>query len=241
MSVHPENVNNPEVTEASQALSNIIRFLRDLVVIFLIALFLRAFVFIPFKIVGTSMNDSYSDGEYIIVNKFSYLNFETHFNDYLNGNPDVISGTIAKILKNIPIHIGDPERGDAIVLKPHVDQSHQYYIKRVIGMPGETIRIGSGQVSIKPKNSEEFITISEPYLSLVNTGNTFIDDKPAEKIFTIPEDSYWVMGDNRIRSSDSRNCFQECRQNRTHFLSRQDVVGKVGLSLGHFDAFETKK
>lgn len=76
-------------------------------------------------------------------------------------------------------------------------------------MPGETIRIGSGQVSIKPKNSEEFITISEPYLSMVNSGNTFIDEKPAEKIFTIPEGSYWVMGDNRIRSSDSRNCFQE--------------------------------
>lgn len=227
MSDNTEIKNNIEVSEASESLSNIISFLRDLVVIFLIAITIRSFVFLPFQIKGSSMDNSYSDREYILVNVFSYLNFDTHFNNYIRSNPDPITGTIAKILKKIPIHIGDPKRGDAIVLRPNVVGENEYFFKRVIGLPGETIRISQGKVFIKAVGADDFVEISEPYLSLVNVGNTKVDESLEEKTYTIPDDTYWVMGDNRVISVDSRGCFSQSRctiSGATHFLPRDAII-----------------
>ncbi len=237
----PEQYTNPEVHEATSTLMTVIKFLRDIVVIFLIAFAIRSFLVTPFQIQGVSMDDSFSDREYILVNTFGYLNFDTHFNEFVHSNPDPVSGTIANLLKKIPIHVGDPERGDVIVLKPHIDKSREYYIKRVIGLPGETVRIFDGKVFIKKVDAEDFVEINEPYLSLVNSGQTLVNDQRTEKIFEIPENSYWVMGDNRLNSSDSRNCFKNCNlPNSTHFLVREDIVGKVAMSFGYFNIFDKK-
>ena len=188
------------------------------------------------------MDDSFSDREYILVNTFGYLNFDTHFNEFLHSNPDPVSGTIAQLLKKIPIHVGDPKRGDVIVLKPHIDKSREYYIKRVIGLPGETVRIFDGKVFIKKVDAEDFVEINESYLSLVNSGQTLVNDQRTEKIFEIPENSYWAMGDNRLNSSDSRNCFKNCNlPNSTHFLAREDILGKVAMSFGYFNIFDKKE
>ena len=238
----PEQYTNPEVHEATSTLMTVIKFLRDIVVIFLIAFAIRSFLVTPFQIHGDSMDDSFSDHEYILVNTFEYLNFDTHFNEFLHSNPDPVSGTIAQLLKKIPIHVGDPKRGDVIVLKPHTDKSREYYIKRVIGLPGETVRIFDGKVFIKKVDAEDFVEINEPYLSLVNSGQTLVNDQRTEKIFEIPENSYWVMGDNRLNSSDSRNCFKNCNlPNSTHFLAREDILGKVAMSFGYFNIFDKKE
>ena len=238
----PEQYTNPEVHEATATLMTVIKFLRDIVVIFLIAFAIRSFLVTPFQIHGDSMDDSFSDHEYILVNTFGYLNFDTHFNEFLHSNPDPVSGTIAQLLKKIPIHVGDPKRGDVIVLKPHTDKSREYYIKRVIGLPGETVRIFDGKVFIKKVDAEDFVEINEPYLSLVNSGQTLVNDQRTEKIFEIPENSYWVMGDNRLNSSDSRNCFKNCNlPNSTHFLAREDILGKVAMSFGYFNIFDKKE
>lgn len=238
----PEQYTNPEVHEATSTLMTVIKFLRDIVVIFLIAFAIRSFLVTPFQIQGVSMDDSFSDREYILVNTFGYLNFDTHFNEFLHSNPDPVSGTIANLLKKIPIHVGDPKRGDVIVLKPHIDKSREYYIKRVIGLPGETVRIFDGKVFIKKVDAEDFVEINEPYLSLVNSGQTLVNDQRTEKIFEIPENSYWVMGDNRLNSSDSRNCFKNCNlPNSTHFLAREDILGKVAMSFGYFNIFDKKE
>ena len=238
----PEQYTNPEVHEATSTLMTVIKFLRDIVVIFLIAFAIRSFLVTPFQIQGVSMDDSFSDREYILVNTFGYLNFDTHFNEFLHSNPDPVSGTIAQLLKKIPIHVGNPERGDVIVLKPHIDKSREYYIKRVIGLPGETVRIFDGKVFIKKVDAENFVEINESYLSLVNSGQTLVNDQRTEKIFEIPENSYWVMGDNRLNSSDSRNCFKNCNlPNSTHFLAREDILGKVAMSFGYFNIFDKKE
>ena len=238
----PEQYTNPEVHEATSTLMTVIKFLRDIVVIFLIAFAIRSFLVTPFQIQGVSMDDSFSDHEYILVNTFGYLNFDTHFNEFLHSNPDPVSGTIAQLLKKIPIHVGDPKRGDVIVLKPHIDKTREYYIKRVIGLPGETVRIFDGKVFIKKVGAEDFMEINEPYLSLVNSGQTLVNDQRTEKIFEIPENSYWVMGDNRLNSSDSRNCFKNCNlPNSTHFLAREDILGKVAMSFGYFNIFDKKE
>ena len=238
----PEQYTNPEVHEATATLMTVIKFLRDIVVIFLIAFAIRSFLVTPFQIQGVSMDDSFSDREYILVNTFGYLKFDTHFNEFLHSNPDPVSGTIAQLLKKIPIHVGDPKRGDVIVLKPHIDKSREYYIKRVIGLPGETVRIFDGKVFIKKVDAEDFVEINESYLSLVNSGQTLVNDQRTEKIFEIPENSYWVMGDNRLNSSDSRNCFKNCNlPNSTHFLAREDILGKVAMSFGYFNIFDKKE
>ena len=238
----PEQYTNPEVHEATSTLMTVIKFLRDIVVIFLIAFAIRSFLVTPFQIQGVSMDDSFSDREYILVNTFGYLNFDTHFNEFLHSNPDPVSGTIAQLLKKIPIHVGDPKRGDVIVLKPHIDKSREYYIKRVIGLPGETVRIFDGKVFIKKVDAKDFVEINESYLSLVNSGQTLVNDQRTEKIFEISENSYWVMGDNRLNSSDSRNCFKNCNlPNSTHFLAREDILGKVAMSFGYFNIFDKKE
>ena len=184
------------------------------------------------------MEDNYHGKEIIIVDVFSYLDFNTYFDESIQESNGFWS-TIFGWLKKIPIHIGDPKRGDVVVIKPHVDKQREYYLKRIIGLPGETIRIKDGKVAIKKANSEDFITLNETYLSATNSGNTFLPMNVTKTEFIIPEDSYWVMGDNRLISADSRGCFRDCSyKDSTHFLKRGDVVGKVLLDLGYFNIFK---
>jgi signal peptidase I len=86
---------------------------------------------------------------------------------------------------------GKPERYDAVTLKFPGDPDHKKYIKRVIGIPGDTIAIQNGQVSV---NNQK---IAEPYLSF---GTLTLPDM----IKTLGPDDYFLMGDNRDNSSDSR-------------------------------------
>lgn len=85
----------------------------------------------------------------------------------------------------------DPERGDVILFDPP-DGDEFYYVKRVVGLPGETIRIVDGKVYIN--DSEE--PLDEPYLKEAPYGSF--------GPYTVPEDCYFVMGDNRNHSNDSR-------------------------------------
>ncbi len=87
----------------------------------------------------------------------------------------------------------EPKRGDIIIFKYPVDESHTY-IKRVIGLPGETVRIEDGKVYIDDAQEplDEFY-LKEEWVD-GNDGYTF----------TVPEDSYFMMGDNRNDSKDSR-------------------------------------
>lgn len=73
------------------------------------------------------------------------------------------------------------------MITPHVDRQREYYIKRVIALPGETIRFEDGNVFIKKVGTEKFIQINEPYLSLANSGNTRLPDHVETNQFTIPE------------------------------------------------------
>lgn len=101
---------------------------------------------------------------------------------------------------------GDIERTDILVFKAPDDGT--IYIKRVIGLPGETIEGKSGEVYIDGKE------LDEPY----------IKDKIAGDFgpYTIPEDHYFMMGDNRLNSKDSRYW-------ENKFLSKDDILGKAIL------------
>ena len=105
----------------------------------------------------------------------------------------------------------DPERFDIIIFR-YPDDESQFFIKRLIGLPGETVRIENGQVFIndgaKPLDdsyvAEEWGFFDEPM------------------IFEVPEDCYFCMGDNRNHSNDSRYW-------QNHFVTRDEILGKAVL------------
>src|SRR5690606_9775310 len=98
---------------------------------------------------------------------------------------------------------GQPQRGDVVVLKsPESDRVQ--YIKRIIGLPGESIKISSNQVIITNQEHPEGYVLNESYLGdqTTTTGSNFLADG---ETYHIPQDEYIVMGDNRNFSYDSRN------------------------------------
>ena len=214
----PTSTTITEIHEEDRFLriQDFIRFFRDLVIVLIIAMIIRFAVVTPFTISGSSMENSYHDGESIIVNKFSYL----------------MLGSIARV--------GNPVRGDVVVFTPHVSVEKEYYIKRVIGLPGDTIKFDGGYVYVEPNGGTKFVKLSEDYLSAVNNGHTNLSPDVTDRTFTVPADEYWVMGDNRINSSDSRTCFRSCMiDGSSHYVARSDIVGSVLLDLGRFTIFSS--
>lgn len=231
------------VGETASTFREFIKFFRDLIVILLIVILIRVFVITPFRINGTSMEESYHENEYILVDKLSYLNFpDTYGTKTQDGS---FESEAYGLLGKIPLRIGDPKRGDVVVLTPHVDKNREYYIKRIIAIPGDTIRITDGYVYIKTATASGFVQISEPYLSASNSGHTYMGTDEQETQFTLGPLQYWVMGDNRQNSSDSRSCFRgqgAClgKDYTAHFIKRSDIVGRALINFGYFHIFMDK-
>ena len=119
------------------------------------------------------------------------------------------------IVNKLSYHLHAVHRGDIIVFKspPNVDPSIKDLVKRVIGLPGEVVEgRADGHVYIDGKR------LREPYLPK--------GDKPGPSFakIKVPADSYWVMGDNRANSRDSRFFPQ-------HFIRKKDIVGRVFVRI----------
>lgn len=137
---------------------------RFLFVALLIVIPIRMFVAQPFIVSGASMDPTFKDGQYLIVDELSY-------------------------------NLGDPKRGDVAIFKYPKNQK-QYFIKRVIGLPGETVVVnGQGEVRIKDKDGNVTLTMNEPYIKHPK-------DDSIER--TLKDGEYFLMGDNRAGSFDSR-------------------------------------
>jgi signal peptidase I len=118
------------------------------------------------------------------------------------------------IVDEFSYHINEPKRGDVIVFH-YPNDPKRYFIKRVIGLPGETVVFKDDSVMIKNNENPEGVKLSEPYLSQITI--------PGEKNeIQVTADHYFVMGDNRGFSSDSR---------AWGLLPRSNMVGKAGLRL----------
>jgi len=116
------------------------------------------------------------------------------------------------IIDEILYRFKAPERGDVIVFRYPGNQS-VFYIKRIIGLPGETVSIKHGVVAIISDSGEKTM-LTEPYI--VNEDATYTDDVP------LLPDEYFVMGDNRPNSSDSRMWGP---------LPRANIIGRADLRL----------
>lgn len=160
--------------------STIREYIEAILIALLLALFIRTFVVQAFKIPSGSMKNTLLIGDHILVNKFIY-----GVKNPLNGNTW--------------IPIKEPERRDIVVFKYPINPE-QDYIKRVIGVEGDTIEIKDKKVYVNGEPQEEDYTI-------------FLDKKvlpgslqPRDNMgpITVPENSLFVMGDNRDNSYDSR-------------------------------------
>jgi signal peptidase I len=114
------------------------------------------------------------------------------------------------------------------------EQSEKYYIKRIIGLPGETLKLINGEVHIINQSNPNGFKVNEPYLNSENRNNTQIQQFGLDT-FQIPENRYFVMGDNRNSSTDSRSCFQPKFSSKcddgSSFLSMDQIEGKAWVSL----------
>lgn len=101
------------------------------------------------------------------------------------------------LTEKVTYYARNPIRGDVVVFSPPQDISTDEFIKRVIGLPGEKVMVSGGHVYINDK------LLKEPYLKdgVITNGGTFLDQNVE---YTVPEGKYFVMGDNRANSSDSR-------------------------------------
>lgn len=137
---------------------------RFLLIALAIVVPIRVFIAQPFIVSGASMDPTFKDKQYLIVDELSY-------------------------------HLGDPVRGDVAIFK-FPKNPKQYFIKRVIGLPGETVLINSqGEVIIKDKDGKIALTMNEPYVMHPK-------DDSVER--TLKDGEYFMMGDNRAGSFDSR-------------------------------------
>lgn len=103
--------------------------------------------------------------------------------------------------------LSDPQRGDIAVFYYPVDYAlgnKTEYIKRVIGLPGETVEIRDSKVYITPADNSETFELDEPYLKDKGDAWTVANGSENFMIFHVPEDSYFMMGDNRNNSRDGR-------------------------------------
>ncbi len=123
------------------------------------------------------------------------------------------------IVNEITYRFQEPKRGDVIVFK-YPRNPKQYFIKRVIGLPNESVKIENGSVYIKKSNSEEWQLLDESeYLDA--TVKTYPNVE-----MSMAEDEYFVLGDNRPSSLDSR---------AFHQIEEQYIIGKTWLRAWPFD------
>lgn len=188
--------------------------LLNIVIIVTIVAIIRTFIVSPFKIDGNSMSETLEHEEYIVINKFRYL-------------------------------FGSPRRGDIVVFHPETDKS-KYYVKRIIGLPGETIIIRDGNVYLRD-GARGDIELDEPYLTAINAGRTYRypvnSGNMTEEVYSVLDGQYFVLGDNRQGSLDSRT-FAHLGGNYTSFIPESDIKGSVwfvALPISKIHAFEPPK
>lgn len=152
----------------------------SIIIAVILALIIRTFIVQAFKIPSGSMEDTLAIGDHILVNKFIY-------------------GTKIPFADKRLVKLRDPRRGDVIVFEYPEDPSKDF-IKRVVGLPGDEVRVIDKKVFVNGKpyeNPHEVHKESEIIPAIQNQRDNFGPVK-------VPENSYFVMGDNRDRSYDSR-------------------------------------
>ena len=184
-------------------LQAIIEIVIYIVIILTSVVLIRYFLIAPFSVDGSSMEPNLHNSELIIINKIGYSNFFGH-------------------------QIGEPERGDIVVIIPPNDTS-KFYVKRIIGLPNEKVEFTNGEVIIRNDNFEQGLRLEEEYLS---DDNQYTNPPGGyrNKVVTLGKRDYYVLGDNRSHSHDSRSFGA---------VNRSNIIGKVWFVAYPFEDFRT--
>jgi signal peptidase I len=216
------------------AVNEMVEIVKTVVYALLIALFLRVLFFQPFTIPSASMEPSLYEGDYIIVSKFTY-GYSRHSIPF---SPPIFSGRIMQRA---------PHRGDIVVFKLPRD-GHTDYVKRLIGLPGDRIQMKNDVLYLNGKAIENVPAGSGPascpfgpaadvprYRETLPGGKSFvIDDCQTDgeldntEAFVVPEGHYFMMGDNRDNSSDSR---VPPEADGVGYVPAENLVGKAQIIL----------
>lgn len=167
----------------------------------LIFLMVRGVV-LNFRVDGNSMEPTLSNSEMLIINRRAYTSFD------LNAMIDVLPG-VDRDTEDRRFIFNPPQRGDIVVFRPPGSSSDPY-IKRVIGLPGETIEIHDGAVFVNGQRLEE---------NYVSSATNWRGGDRAS--IQIPEDEFFMLGDNRENSSDSRSFGT---------VPKENIIGKSWLA-----------
>ena len=175
-------------------------FLLEIVKVFIMALIIivpiRVFLFQPFFVQGASMVPNFEDGDYLIINELGYKKTDVDFSGihFFTVSP-----------------FKDLQRGEVIVFR-YPQDPQKYFIKRIIGLPGEKIEIRENKVVIYNQDNPDGFVLDESGYLPAGT------ETHGDMVVQIREDSYFMMGDNRSASSDSRSW---------GLLNKDKIVGKV--------------
>ncbi|MCX6807983.1 MAG: signal peptidase I [Patescibacteria group bacterium] len=149
---------------------------------------------------------------------------------YVDGQsmvPSLANGDFL-IVNKLSYRLDEPERGDIIIFRPP-DQENVFYVKRVIGLPGETLEFTNGQIKIRNNIYPDGINLPEKYLNEENNGHTYLPSRANQKVY-IPEEHYFLMGDNRNHSSDSR-AWLSAHPDIGGTVSKKMIVGRADLRI----------
>jgi len=189
--------------------STIREYFESIVIAVILALFIRTFVVQAFKIPTGSMEENLLIGDHLLVNKFVFGPTET-------------------ALERTLLPVGTIKRGDILVFKYPVEPDRDF-IKRVIDLPGETVELREKKVYINGK------PLDEPYVHFLQPPGaeselhevTSFDVRERYGPVTVPANQYFMMGDNRDNSQDSRYW---------GFMPRENVKGKALLIYWSYEA-----
>ena len=189
----------------------IVEYSRSFFPVLLLVLLLRSFLFEPFRIPSGSMMPTLLEGDFIFVNKYAY-------------------GLRLPVINTKIVGIGEPERGDVVVFR-HPFEPNVNYIKRIVGLPGDVVVVGDALTINEERISMERLAVYDEEPGKV----IYLEDlgeEAHEMLLTtdgylgpngewlVPQGHYFMMGDNRTNSSDSR-------ADSVGFVPEENLVGRA--------------
>jgi signal peptidase I len=229
-----ENVDSGPAPEKMSAARELWEIVKTIVYALAIALVLRVIFFQPFTIPSASMEPNLYEGDYIIVSKFTY-GWSRHSIPF---SPPIFHGRIFE---------HQAHRGDIVVFKLPRD-GHTDYVKRVIGLPGDHVQMKDGLLYVNDKliEREPLSPVREDigfgvvrdvarYEEKLQSGKTYATqdfgpDNPLDNtgVYVVPEGYYFMMGDNRDNSLDSR---VPPADDGVGYVPAENLVGKAQIIL----------
>ena len=196
----------------------LVEYARSFFPVLLVVFVLRSFLVEPFQIPSSSMVPTLEVGDYILVNKYTY-------------------GIRLPVIRTKVLALNNPQRGDVVVFfPPHMNDT--YFIKRVVGLPGDTVEYRNKQIFVngewveREPAAEQFAQSSHNITGRESLGESEhlmqVDTRRPSGDFSVVvrPGHYFMMGDNRDNSSDSRVWGQ---------VSEKDIVGKAFAIWMHWD------